>query len=53
VLGFVPVSSGPLPNRHLVVGGATLLAGVVLFIPWLIGVLVRGFLIWVASPPRR
>lgn len=53
VLGFLLVSCGPLLNGHLLVGGVTFLAGVVLFIPWLIGVVVLGFLIWVTSPPRR
>ena len=52
VLGYLFVSCAPLLNGHLVLGAITLVGGIVLFIPWLIGVAILVFLIW-ASDPRR
>ena len=53
VLGYLLVSCGPLLGGHLIVGGLTLVAGAVLFVPWLVGVAILAFLIWATNPPRR
>jgi hypothetical protein len=53
VLGYLLVSCGPLLGGHLFIGGLTFVAGVVLFVPWLVGVVVLAVLIWVTSPQRR
>ena len=52
VLGYLFVSCGPLLNGDLLLGGITLLGGIVLFIPWVIGIAVLAFLIWLTNPRR-
>lgn len=54
VLGYLLVSCGPLLGGHLFVGSILAIAGLALFIPWLLGVLVLIALIWVTNsrPPR-
>ncbi len=53
VLGYLLVSCGPILGGHLIVGALTLVGGIFLFIPWLIGVAVLAMLVWVTNPPRR
>jgi hypothetical protein len=53
VLGYLLVSCGPLLGGHLLIGGLTFVAGIVLFVPWLVGVVVLAVLIWLTGPPRR
>src|SRR4051794_33479338 len=53
VLGYVLVSCGPLLGGHLLIGGLTFIAGVALFVPWLIGVVILAFAIWATNPTRR
>jgi hypothetical protein len=53
VLGYLLVSCGPLLDGHLLIGGLTLLAGIVLFVPWLVGIGVLAVLIWLTNPNRR
>jgi hypothetical protein len=53
VLGYLLVSCGPLLNGHLLIGGITFIAGIALFIPWVVGIVVLGFLIWATNPNRR
>ena len=53
VLGYLLVSCGPLLGGHLLIGGLTFIAGVALFVPWLIGVVILAVLIWASNPPRR
>ena len=53
VLGYLLVSCGPLLGGHLLIGGLTFIAGVALFVPWLIGVVILGFAIWATNPTRR
>ncbi|HEY7131167.1 MAG TPA: hypothetical protein VH440_02895 [Candidatus Limnocylindrales bacterium] len=52
VLGYVLVSCVPLFGDNLVVAGFGFLAGVVFLVPWLIGVLVLGILVWLTNPSR-
>ncbi len=53
VLGYLLASCGPLLGGHLLIGGLTFIAGVALFVPWLIGVLILAFAIWATNPTRR
>jgi hypothetical protein len=52
VLGYLLVSCVPLFGGNLVVAGFGFLAGVVFLIPWLIGVLILGILVWLTNPTR-
>jgi hypothetical protein len=52
VLGYLFVSCVPILSGHLIVGGITFLAGVVLFIPWLVGVAILAVFIWLTNPRR-
>ncbi len=53
VLGYLLVSCGPLLGGHLFVGAIALAGGVVLFVPWVIGIVVLAGLIWLTDPGRR
>lgn len=53
VFGYLLVSCGPLLGGDFLLGAITLVGGIVLFVPWLIGVVVLGALIWLTNPARR
>jgi hypothetical protein len=52
VLGYLLVSCGPLLGGHLFVGSVLAIAGLALFIPWLLGVIVLVALIWLTNHRR-
>jgi len=52
-IGFVVLSCGPLLSGNAAAGGLGLLAGAVFLVPWLIGLLVIGVLVWLTNPRRR
>lgn len=49
VLGYLLVSCGPLLGGHLFVGSVLAIAGIALFIPWVIEIVVLLALIWVTN----
>jgi hypothetical protein len=49
---FLVISCAPLLTGNAIAGGAGLLAGAVLLVPWLIGVLVLSIFIWLTNPRR-
>ena len=51
-IGFLVVSCVPLLTGNAVAGGVGLLAGAVLLVPWLIGVLILSIFIWITNPRR-
>ena len=53
ICGYLLVSCGPILGGHLVIGAISLVGGIVLFVPWLIGVVVLVVLISVTNSPRR
>ncbi|HEV7809399.1 MAG TPA: hypothetical protein VGO64_02270 [Candidatus Limnocylindrales bacterium] len=53
IIGYLFVSCVPLLNGHLLIGTLTLVAGIALFVPWLIGIAVLVGLIWLTNPGRR
>jgi hypothetical protein len=52
VIGYLAISCQPLFSGSATAGGVGLLAGAILLIPWLIGVLVLAILIWLTNPRR-
>jgi hypothetical protein len=53
VFGYLFVSCAPLRGTNGLVGAIGFLSGVVLFLPWLVGVIVLAILIWLTSPGPR
>lgn len=53
ILGYLLASCGPLLDGHLVLGTIALFGGILLFVPWVIGIAVLLFLIGATNPPRR
>ena len=53
VLGYLFVSCAPILGGHLLIGSVTLIGGIVLFVPWVIGIVVLAALIYATNPPRR
>jgi hypothetical protein len=52
VVGYVAVSCVPVFSGSATAGGVGLLAGAILLIPWLIGLLVLAVLVWLTNPRR-
>lgn len=52
-IGFLVVSCFPMLTGNATAGGLGLLTGAVLLIPWLVGVLVLGVLVWLTNPRGR
>jgi len=50
VFGYFLVSCAPLLGANVMVGTLGLLGGIVLFIPWLVGVIVLAVLILATNP---
>jgi hypothetical protein len=53
VLGYLVIACVPVLTGNIVVGGLGLLAGAVLLVPWLIGIVVLGIFVWLTNPSRR
>jgi hypothetical protein len=51
-IGFLLISCVPMFTGNATAGGLGLLAGAVLLVPWLIGVLVLGIGVWLTNPRR-
>jgi hypothetical protein len=52
VVGYLFVSCAPLLQGHLVIGGITFLAGLVLFLPWLAVTMFLAALVWLTRSRR-
>ena len=52
VFGYLVVSCAPVLGANLVLGALGLAVGIVLFVPWLIGVIVLAVLVWLTNPGR-
>jgi hypothetical protein len=53
VIGYLAIACAPVLTGNPAAGGAGLLVGGVLLIPWLIGVLVLAIAVWLTNPRRR
>jgi hypothetical protein len=53
VVGYLFLSCSPILGGDLIGGSFALLGGLILFIPWLIGIVVLGLGIWLTNPPPR
>jgi len=47
---FLVISCAPLLTGNAFAGGVGLLAGAVLLVPWLVGVLILAIFIWLTNP---
>jgi hypothetical protein len=52
VFGYLVVSCAPLLGANAFVGALGFLSGIVLFVPWLVGVIVLAVLVLVTNPAR-
>lgn len=52
VVMFLVVSCGPILTGNGVAAGLGLLAGGILLVPWLVGVLVLSVFVWLTNPRR-
>ena len=53
VVGYLFLSCSPILGGNLLTGAFALVGGIVLFVPWLIGIVVLGVAIWLTNPPPR
>ncbi len=53
VVLYLLVSCQPIIGDNLAVGTIAFFGGIILFVPWLIGIVVLGVAIWLTNPPRR
>jgi hypothetical protein len=53
VCGYLFVSCAPILGGHLVLGAITFVGGLVLFVPWVFGIVVLAALIAATNPPGR
>ena len=53
VVGFLVVSCLPMLTGNVTAGGLGVLVGAVLLVPWLVGVLILGVLVWLTNPRTR
>jgi hypothetical protein len=53
VFGYLLISCAPLLGANGLVGAIGFLSGIVLFFPWLVGVIVLAILVWLTGPTRR
>jgi hypothetical protein len=52
VVGYLFVSCAPILNGHLLLGAITFVGAIVLFVPWVLGIVVLAALIRMTNPPR-
>jgi hypothetical protein len=53
VVGYLFVSCAPILDGHLLLGAVTFVGGIILFVPWVLGIVVLVALIRATNPPRR
>lgn len=52
VVGYLFVSCAPILDGHLLLGAVTFVGGIILFVPWVIGIVVLAALIRTTNPRR-
>ncbi len=53
IVVYLAIACAPILSNNIVVGGIGFVSGIVLLIPWLVGAVILGCLIWLTNPPRR
>jgi len=53
IFGYLFVSCGPFLSGDFILGTITALTALVLFVPWVIGIVVLAILVRMTNPPRR
>ena len=51
VVGYLFVSCAPILDGHLLLGAVTFVGGIILFVPWVLGIVVLAALIRMTNPP--
>jgi hypothetical protein len=52
VVGYLFVSCAPILNGHLLIGAITFVGAIILFVPWVLGIVVLAALTQMTNPPR-
>ncbi len=52
VLGYLLVSCGPILDGHLLIGAVTLIGAIILFVPWVAGIVILLLLIRLTGTRR-
>jgi hypothetical protein len=52
IVVYLVASCAPILNGHLVLGTFAILGGLLLFVPWVIGIVILVILIQATNPPR-
>jgi hypothetical protein len=52
IVGYLFLACSPILGGNLLGGAIALIGGLILFIPWVIGIVVLAVLIWLTDPSR-
>jgi hypothetical protein len=52
IVGYLALACAPLFSTSAGVGVVGFVGGIVLLVPWIIGIVVLAFLIWLTNPRR-
>jgi hypothetical protein len=50
---YLAIACAPVLSNSVFVGGVGFVSGIILLIPWLVGVVILVCLIWLTNPRRR
>jgi hypothetical protein len=53
VVAYLVIACAPILNGHLLLGALTLVGAIATFVPWVIGITLLAFGIWLTNPRRR
>ena len=52
VVAYLFLACAPILGGHLLIGAIAIAGGIVLFVPWLVGIVILATLIWLTNAPR-
>jgi hypothetical protein len=53
VVLYLVIACAPVLSNSVFVGGIGFVSGIILLVPWLVGAVILGCLIWLTNPQRR
>lgn len=53
VVLYLVIACAPVLSNSALVGGIGFVSGIILLVPWLVGAVILGCLIWLTNPQRR
>ena len=53
IVVYLVASCAPILDGHFVLGALALFGGLLLFVPWVVGIVILALLIQATNPPRR